>query len=78
MIKPYDPYYGEPFQVIFLRPDNPTPTYEKGIVYQGIIIAARDGKTFSTKSVVTWAHLCGVDLDYAIVEGMGWSEITIN
>ena len=78
MIRLYDPYYDKPFQVIFLRPDISIPTYEKGIVHQGVIIAARDGKTFSTKFVSDWARKNGVDMDYAIVEGIGWLPMEIS
>lgn len=71
----FDPYYENPFQVIFLRPDAREPVYEKGIVHQGVVIAARDGKTFSTKEVCKWARANGIEMDYAIVEGMGWKEM---
>ena len=69
-------YYGEPFQVIFLRPDLIEPTYEKGIAYKNEIIAARDGEVFTTKRILNRARQCGVDCDYAIVEAFGWKPLT--
>ena len=66
-------YYEVPMQVIFIR----ATAYEKGIVYHETVIAARDGKIFSTKEVMQMARKCGVDEDYAIVESFEWIPMEI-
>jgi len=66
-------YYEVPMQVIFVRGDQ----YEKGIVYHETVIAARDGKVFSTKEIMRMARSCGVDEDYAIVESFEWLTVEI-
>ncbi len=71
-------YYGEPFQVIFLRPDLTVPLYEKGIAYKNEIIAARDGEVFTTKQVLNCARQYGIDYDYAIVEAFGWKPLDVD
>lgn len=62
-------YYNTPCQALFLRPDIEEPTYEQGIIYRHNIIAARDGKVFTTWQVLNFAHDHCIEDDYAIVEG---------
>ena len=71
-------YYDTPFQVIFLRPDIVEPTYEQGIAYKNEIIAARDGKVFTTLQAVVFARRCGIDGDYAIVEAFEWKPLDMS
>lgn len=77
LIKDVPVYYEQPFQVIYLRPDMEQPTYEKGIVYHETVIAARDGKVFSTKEIMRKARACYIEDDYAIVESFGWVPIDV-
>lgn len=76
--RPVEFYYNKPFQVIFLRPDHMEPTYDKGIVYKGEIIAARDGEVFTIGQVLTCARCCGIDWDYAIVEKCEWKPLDMD
>ena len=73
IIKDVPIYYEVPMQVIFVRAGQ----YEKGIVYHETVIAARDGKIFSTKEIMRMARNYGVDEDYAIVESFEWLPIEI-
>lgn len=73
IIKDVPIYYEMPMQVIFVRAGQ----YEKGIVYHETVIAARDGRVFSTKEIMRMARACGVDEDYAIVESFEWLPIEI-
>ena len=73
IIKDVPIYYEMPMQVIFVRAGQ----YEKGIVYHETVIAARDGRVFSTKEIMRMARNCGVDEDYAIVESFEWLPIEI-
>lgn len=73
IIKDVPIYYEVPMQVIFVRAGQ----YEKGIVYHETVIAARDGRVFSTKEIMRMARNCGVDEDYAIVESFEWLPIEI-
>ena len=52
--------------------------YEKGIVFQDFIIAARDGEVFSlNETIANAARIYGIKADYAVIEGMGWTPIEI-
>ena len=73
IIKDVPIYYEMPMQVIFVRAGQ----YEKGIVYHETVIAARDGRVFSTKEIMRMARNCGVDEDYAIVESFEWLPMEI-
>ena len=73
IIKDVPIYYEMPMQVIFVRAGQ----YEKGIVYHETVIAARDGRVFSTKEIMRMARNYGVDEDYAIVESFEWLPIEI-
>lgn len=71
-------YYDKPFQVIFLRENGGIPTYEKGIVFQDFIIAARDGEVFSlNETIANAARIYGIKADYAVIEGIEWVPIEI-
>jgi hypothetical protein len=71
-------YYEQPFQVIFLRPDDTKPLYDKGIAYKGNIISACDGEAFTVRKVLACARRCGIDWDYAIVESPEWKPLDMD
>lgn len=71
-------YYEQPFQVIFLRPDDTKPLYDKGIAYKGNIISARDGEAFTVRKVLACARRYGIDWDYAIVEKFEWKPLDMD
>lgn len=72
-----DNYYSTPYQVLFMRPDDDSVCYDKGIVFHSHVISARDGKAFSVKKIMRHARNHGINSDYAIVERFEWKELEI-
>lgn len=73
-----DSYYSTPYQVLFMRPDDSSVRYDKGIAFHSHVISASDGKAFSVKKVMRHACNHGINSDYAIVERFEWKEFNID